>query len=213
MTHPLPPPGWYPDPSAPSSTRYWDGAQWTAHRAPAPPPIVINNVVAPPAPVVAVSSGPNHALHLILTLLTCGMWLPIWVIVALFSPSGVRVATPMNQPGPRAVTPGPRGFVSAHAELVVIGTALGLIVAIAFWKVALPIALIGLLIWGAVTVIRNTQRQTERRRQAAAAVAARADMQHQAMMRGDRQVGTFGQFQPADFDPRATPPQPPNSHL
>jgi hypothetical protein len=59
---------------------------------------VINNVVAPPAPVVAVSSGPNHALHLILTLLTCGMWLPIWVIVALFSPSGVRVATPMNQP-------------------------------------------------------------------------------------------------------------------
>lgn len=42
---PLPPPGWYPDPVAPDTTRYWDGEGWTgeaestqdtdAHRDPA----------------------------------------------------------------------------------------------------------------------------------------------------------------------------------
>lgn len=28
------PPGWYPDPHDPTSTRYWDGQQWTENRAP-----------------------------------------------------------------------------------------------------------------------------------------------------------------------------------
>ncbi|MEV5609873.1 DUF2510 domain-containing protein [Streptomyces sp. NPDC052225] len=27
-----PPPGWYPDPKAPSTERWWDGAAWTPHR-------------------------------------------------------------------------------------------------------------------------------------------------------------------------------------
>ncbi len=31
------PPNWYPDPTDASSVRYWDGLQWTDHRAPAPP--------------------------------------------------------------------------------------------------------------------------------------------------------------------------------
>lgn len=33
----------------------------------------------------AVFSPPNHALHFILTLLTCGWWLLIWLPIALFS--------------------------------------------------------------------------------------------------------------------------------
>lgn len=36
----LPSPGWYPDPDNGAQNRYWDGHNWTVHRAPA---------VAPPA--------------------------------------------------------------------------------------------------------------------------------------------------------------------
>ena len=34
----LPPANWYPDPHDPAQLRYWDGIQWTEHRAPAVPP-------------------------------------------------------------------------------------------------------------------------------------------------------------------------------
>lgn len=37
---PPPPAGWYPDPDVADQQRYWDGADWTEHTAPAsvPPP-------------------------------------------------------------------------------------------------------------------------------------------------------------------------------
>jgi hypothetical protein len=107
---PPPPPtvpaGWYPDPdnatgfrygSVPSM-RYFDGIQWTENRAPmqrtqkgqqghqAPQqPIIIAQQIAPPTPphVVVYNNGTSHGLHLVLTVLTCGMWLPIWIIVAI----------------------------------------------------------------------------------------------------------------------------------
>jgi hypothetical protein len=31
---PLPPAGWFPDPSGTGAQRYWDGHQWTEHRSP-----------------------------------------------------------------------------------------------------------------------------------------------------------------------------------
>lgn len=107
-TKPVPPPptvpaGWYPDPdnttgfrygSVPSM-RYFDGVQWTEQRAPMPrtqhrqsptqqQPIVIAQTIAPIAPqVVVYNGGTNHGLHLVLSLLTCGMWLPVWLIIVI----------------------------------------------------------------------------------------------------------------------------------
>lgn len=104
---PSPPPpavpaGWYPDPDNPTgfrfggvpSMRYFDGVQWTESRAPMqrrqqqhpPPPaqpIIVNQQFAPQAPVVVYTTGTNHGVHLLLTLLTCGLWLPVWIIVVI----------------------------------------------------------------------------------------------------------------------------------
>jgi len=105
---PVPPPptvpaGWYPDPDNHNgfryggvpSMRYFDGAQWTENRAPMQPrrqqphptaaqPIIVNQQFAPQAPpVVVYTSGTNHGLHLVLTLLTCGLWLPVWIILVI----------------------------------------------------------------------------------------------------------------------------------
>lgn len=91
------PAGWYPDPdntngfrygSAPS-LRYFDGVNWTEQRAPmnrrqpqAQPPIV-NQVYANASPTVVVRGGTSHGFHLLMTVLTCGLWLPIWIIAAI----------------------------------------------------------------------------------------------------------------------------------
>jgi hypothetical protein len=36
MAQPPPPAGWYPDPAAADSMRWWDGSAWTAHTQPTP---------------------------------------------------------------------------------------------------------------------------------------------------------------------------------
>jgi len=185
----LPPHGWYPDPSGAASVRYWDGARWTNYRsAPTPPQM------SAPHPMYVVS-GPNHAVHLILSLVTCGMWLPVWLIIALVDHRTVRV-----------VNPGRQSFTAAHPVLVVFGGLFGVLIVIAYWRVALPLAVIGLIAWGVVVAIRRSQRQAQQCRQAQAQVAARADIEHQALMRGDLRTGTFGQFQPAPGFP--LPPAP-----
>ncbi|WP_078323655.1 DUF2510 domain-containing protein [Mycobacteroides salmoniphilum] len=72
-------PGWYPDPNGSGGQRYFDGGQWTAHAAPPPMPAF------GPAPVIVVRPEVrvNHLLHLILTLITCGLWAPIWIIMTI----------------------------------------------------------------------------------------------------------------------------------
>jgi hypothetical protein len=76
---PMVPAGWHPDPQSPGILRYWDGYQWTEHRQPLPRPqataIVYNDV--------RVSGGSLVGLHIVLTLLTCGAWLPVWLIIEL----------------------------------------------------------------------------------------------------------------------------------
>ncbi|MFC7984921.1 DUF2510 domain-containing protein [Streptomyces sp. NPDC057336] len=58
-----PPPGWYPDPSAPHQERWWDGTAWTEHRrvpgAPAGygPPTGYGPPEPPPSPTVPLFTG------------------------------------------------------------------------------------------------------------------------------------------------------------
>jgi hypothetical protein len=66
-------PNWYPDPTNYGLMRYWDGRQWTEHRSAAPTPqataVVYNNVQ------VRGGGSSDVGIHLILTILTCGLWL------------------------------------------------------------------------------------------------------------------------------------------
>lgn len=36
----------------------------------------------------------NHVLHLVLTLLTFGMWLPVWIVMAIVNTNRVKAYTP-----------------------------------------------------------------------------------------------------------------------
>jgi hypothetical protein len=171
---PAPQPGWYPDPSGAPGQRYFDGAQWTL-QAPPPPTIVINNVGAP-APFY-VTTGPNHALHLVLTLLTCGMWLPVWLLIAIVGSRQVQVGgqpTRSNAPIIAAVLTG----------LLLIGLA-------SHWQVFLGlVALAGLGYLGYRAYERAIDRRAEQAR-----IAGRADAQHQAFLSGDPS-GLYGQYPP-----------------
>ncbi|QFG08936.1 hypothetical protein PBI_MALAGASYROSE_40 [Mycobacterium phage MalagasyRose] len=83
-------PGWYPDPSGMPHQRYHDGIQWTSHTT---------AVQAPPAGVVV--TGPNHVLHLLLTVFTwplCGGWAWVWLFIALSNKRTVHV---VSANGPR----------------------------------------------------------------------------------------------------------------
>ncbi|BDB40502.1 MULTISPECIES: DUF2510 domain-containing protein [Mycobacterium] len=178
-----PSPGWYPDPSGVPGQRFFDGRQWT-YRQPPPPPapaIIINNNVGTPPPVV-LTGGPNHALHLVLTLLTCGMWLPIWLIVAIASPSRPRVAGQSNT-----------GLIIAG----VFGGLFLLGVAVSHPAVFLGVvALAGLGYLGYRAYERALDRRAEQAR-----IAARADGQHQAFLSGEP-WGIYGQYPPAPPPPR-----------
>ncbi len=113
------PAGWYQDPYGPAGQyRWFDGAQWGAQTqvAQSPPtsgygyhgqPQYAQTVVVPgsaaAATAVSVSAGPNHGLHLVLTILTCGLWLPVWILVAIFGRKRVSVSTATATQAPGAV--------------------------------------------------------------------------------------------------------------
>lgn len=68
------PPGWYADPTTPGRQRWWTGREWSNHSAPGVP----NQTV-----IVNGKKPVNHAFHLIMSLLTFGLWIPVWIIVAI----------------------------------------------------------------------------------------------------------------------------------
>ncbi len=89
---PTTPAGWYPDPTAPGTERYWDGTAWTDHSRPvavtpsAPPPLppTPDSSPAPVGSVVAGGQKPdnNHVWAILATVLCC---LPIGAVGIYFS--------------------------------------------------------------------------------------------------------------------------------
>lgn len=80
---PMPPAGWHPDGTG--VLRYWDGFRWTERTAPmpqpVPQPIVQYAPVVQPAQQPYIPDATNHVLHLLLTLVTCGLWAPVWLLI------------------------------------------------------------------------------------------------------------------------------------
>lgn len=72
------PPGWYP---LNGEQRYWDGVQWTEHRAPAALPSYPPAYQAPMVVTDARTNGAEVAIAWIFTVLTFGYMLP-WAIAA-----------------------------------------------------------------------------------------------------------------------------------
>ena len=67
---------------SPDGLWFWNSQQWVPAPIPAQVPTVVINQAMVPSYIVA-RSGTNHAFHLVMTILTAGLWLPIWLIVAV----------------------------------------------------------------------------------------------------------------------------------
>jgi len=87
--------GWYPDPyTNGSQLRWYDGNVWTEHTyasaAPAISPVA--QAQAEATVVTVVRQTPDHAFHVIMTLCTGGLWLPVWIVAAIW-PRRAKVTT------------------------------------------------------------------------------------------------------------------------
>lgn len=195
-SYPTPSPGWYPDPSGQHGHRYHDGRRWTEHFAPTPP--------AAPAPAVAVAvsagGGPNHALHLILTFLSCGLWLPIWILVAIFgggSSSSVAIANGDNGVGAVArTTRRPAvGVAAVFGGLFLLGLAHE-----HPWLYVVLIVFLVLSVFAAWTLKSAQVRDAQLRREQFERdmIANRAEREDRFYVHGDPR-GTYGGYMPPDF--------------
>jgi micrococcal nuclease len=88
---PLPPPGWYADPERPRAWRYWDGAQWTAHREPMTGP-----VAAPASPPRRIGL-PSRILLVTAAVLGAGMVGTVAVALAV-APASAPTQPPSSRP-------------------------------------------------------------------------------------------------------------------
>ncbi|MFV8317097.1 DUF2510 domain-containing protein [Mycobacterium sp. 23] len=70
---------------------------------------------------------------------------------------------------------------------------------------AAGVAVVAVLAAYAARSARRSRQDRERRRRHEAALAARADREHSALMRGDLEAGVFGVFQPPRLEPDGVP--------
>ena len=225
MSTPTTPPGWYPDPSGQPGQRYFDGLRWTPHFAPHAP--------AAPAPAVAVAvanaggggfGGSVHVLHAMLTFLSCGLYLPIWIICIIIdavSASNRRSATAVSLGGapvyPSPVQPvygPPRPIQTPQVPAAapvnsgkVVAIVLGAVVGVFFGLILLGLCvehpwLLIVMTPGSIAAAmlfwrhRNNKLQVfERYRRDV--VAHRADTENKLSQEGDPR-GTYGDFPPPE---------------
>lgn len=195
------PAGWYPDPAGQPGQRYHDGGRWTEHFVPTPPPTP-PPAAAPIAPVMAVAvsqgGGTNHGLHLVLTLLTCGLWLPIWLLVALVSGGSSSTVAAV---GPNGIITQARNNRRGLTVLAVVGALVLLGTAAEhpwLWGVFAFVGVLGAI---AVWVIKNAaQREEELRREQFQRdmLINRAETEDKLYREGDDR-GTYGQYTPPDL--------------
>lgn len=191
--------GWHPDPGGQPGQRYHDGRRWTEHFVPTPPPMPAQPTAAPIAVAVSNGGGANHALHAVLTLLSCGLWLPIWILVAIFS-GGASSAVAVSGGG------GPGGGVvvnrSSQRPLLVVGAVLGGLFLLGLvaehpWLIVV-FAILGLLGgFGAWTLRSAQQREEQQRREQLERdlLTQRADYEDQLYQSGDPR-GVHGRYLP-----------------
>lgn len=81
-THPYPqvPGSQYPQPGYAPQPMY--------HAVPQALPIVNVTQNNMGGGYVTVRRGPNHGLHLLLTILSCGLWAPVWIVVWVIDAMG-----------------------------------------------------------------------------------------------------------------------------
>ena len=189
-----PAPGWYPDPGGQPGQRYHDGQRWTQHFVPTPP-----TVPPAPAPAVAVAvstgGGTNHALHAVLTFLSCGLWLPIWILVAIFGAGSSSSVAVGSGAGAIARTSTHRPLMigaAVLAGLFVLGTA-----AEHPW-VLVVLVVLGILAGFGVWAVKSAQKREEQQRQQQFQrdmIASRAEYEDKLYQRGDPR-GIHGQYMP-----------------
>jgi hypothetical protein len=88
-----------------------------------------------------------------------------------------------------------RSFAEQHPALLGLGILFGVAFVITYW----PIFVAAAIAYGVFVAARGAVRRHRRRQQVHAAIAARADYEHAAIVRGDAWRGTFGRYEPAPW--------------
>jgi hypothetical protein len=202
--------GWFPDPSGQPGQRYYDGERWTEHFAPRPlpyaypaQPIVPGGCYQPypPQPLaVSTGGGTNHALHAVLTFFTRGLWLPIWILVAIFGGSSRSSVAVAGGAGGVNVSARP----NHRTALIVAGVFFGLVMLGVIsehpWLLVLLLPMVGaggFFFWKHKSA-QDRKDQELREQYRRDVLADRADHEDRLNAEGDPR-GTYGRYMPPEF--------------